>query len=232
PNSNTPPPEVKTRSPAPNAGNRCSNDPPTWLPYGSKFDPQAQRFPSGDTEMNRIRLERQGAFIAAVLAALCLTAPAVRAADDADLRNRALALNDVTGDEPINGQVRALVADPAGTKKLLAVALPMVKEKDQPFNYNAAYILGRAALQLKEYETSQAFYRACVDQAAKIRSPQKLIQGLTGLMSVIDFLYLEKKYDETAKLCQEFLEILEREGITQEVKEDVLRQWIRALTKQ
>ena len=57
------------------------------------------------------------------------------AADEqSELRQKALSLNDITGDDPIEGQVKDLVADPAGTKKLLAVAVKMAKEKEQPFS--------------------------------------------------------------------------------------------------
>ena len=61
----------------------------------------------------------------------------IRAADDdTALRKRALALNEITGDDPIRGEIRVLTDDKDGTKKLLAVALKMAKEKDPPFNFN------------------------------------------------------------------------------------------------
>jgi tetratricopeptide (TPR) repeat protein len=171
------------------------------------------------------------ALIAGAPAGVSLAARGI-APDEKALENRALALNDITGDEPIRGQIRTLVADPEGTKKLFAAAVALAKQKDQPFNFNAAYILARAAVELKDYTAGETFYRVCLDQAAKLKSAAKLVAGLRGLSTIIDLLYLEKKYDETAKLCQDFLEILEKEQITQEVKEDVLRQWIRALIKQ
>jgi tetratricopeptide (TPR) repeat protein len=183
--------------------------------------------------MDRFGLRRlTAAFALVVLCAPGFAEAPERPADDGDLKAKALALNDVTGDEPIQGQIKALAADPAGTKKLLAAAVPLAKAKEQPFNYNGAYVLARAALELKDYEAAQVFFRVCVDQAVKVRSPQKIVQGLSGLDSIIRLLYADKKYDETAKLCQEFLELLEKEGISQEVREGVLRQWIRALVKQ
>src|SRR5580658_7034769 len=72
--------------------------------------------------------------------------------DKNGLREKALALNDVTGDETIKGEIKALVDAPEAAKKLLAVAVPMAKEKDQPFNYNGAFILANAALVLKDLE--------------------------------------------------------------------------------
>lgn len=55
-------------------------------------------------------------------------APA-RADDDEALRKRALGFNKVTGDDPIKGEVKALLADKATAKKLLAVAAKMAEEK-------------------------------------------------------------------------------------------------------
>src|SRR5262245_30778872 len=153
-------------------------------------------------------------------------------AEDKALESGALALNDVTGEEPMNGQVGARIADEEGAKKLFAVASRLAKEKDQPFNFNAAFILARAATQLKDYGAGQVFYRVCLDQASMLRSREKIVQSLTGLSTIIDLLYYEKKYEETAKLSQEFLEILEKQGFPEEIKGDVLRQWIRALIKQ
>jgi tetratricopeptide (TPR) repeat protein len=168
-------------------------------------------------------------------AALCLLwhgAAALRAADEPDWRSRALALNDVTGDLAIAGEIRDLSADPAKAKKLLSVAMPLAKEKNQPFNYNAAYILASTALQVKDPKASQVFYQICAEQAAKLRSVQKLVQAYSGMLGVIDQLYVDKKYDESAKLCQSFLEMLQREQVTDRLKDDVLRRMIRALARQ
>jgi tetratricopeptide (TPR) repeat protein len=178
--------------------------------------------------MKTWRYVRPAALVALAVTVFNTSAPLI--ADD-DLRQKALALNSVTGDEPIDGQVRALSTNQTEAKKLLAFALTMSKEKDQPFNFNATYILGQVALRVKEYETSQVFFRLCVEQSAKLGSTRKLLQGLAGLESNISALFADKKYEETAKLCQELLEIFERERISQEFREDILRQWIRALTK-
>src|SRR5260370_42271951 len=75
----------------------------------------------------------------------------IRAADDdAALRKRILALNEITGEDPIRGEIRLLTDDKEGTKKLLAVALKMPKEKDPPFNFNSAWILRVAAEDAKD----------------------------------------------------------------------------------
>jgi tetratricopeptide (TPR) repeat protein len=159
---------------------------------------------------------------------LVISAPKA-AADDSDLRQKALALNDITGDDTIEGEIKALVKDRAGTKQLLAVAVPMTKEKDQPFNYTGAFILARAAHLLKDVEASQVLYRVCADQAYKLRSAEKLAQAFGGL---IDLLYENKKYDEGVKVCQEFLEKKEDEGRMRAFKFVVLRLMIQGKAKQ
>jgi tetratricopeptide (TPR) repeat protein len=154
-------------------------------------------------QMTRIRV-RLGIAVAALLLAAWSVLPARAADDDAKLRERALKLNDVTGADPIKGEVQALVQRPEDTKKLLAVALVMAKEKEQPFNYNAAFILARTADRLKEVEAAQAFYRLCAAQAKKLGSSSKLVESYFGL---IELLYENKKYEESDKVCQEFLEM-------------------------
>src|SRR5215475_12405034 len=99
--------------------------------------------------MDRARLARHaGWWMLLGLAAFWVASP-VRAAGDAardeELRKKALSLNNVTGDDPIKGQIKELAEDKEGTKKLLGVAVAMSKEKPQPFNFNAAYVLARAA---------------------------------------------------------------------------------------
>src|SRR2546421_9730062 len=89
------------------------------------------------------------------VACVCLTTRCVvgsgRAAeDDAVLRARAPALNDVEGDEVIQRKVRALVADAAGTRKLLVLAVSLAREKAPPFQFNAAFVLGEAARRLQD----------------------------------------------------------------------------------
>jgi tetratricopeptide (TPR) repeat protein len=173
-----------------------------------------------------------GLIAALLFSTLGLIQPIRAADDDAALRKRALALNDVTGDDPIKGEINALVQDSANTKKLLAAAQRMAKENDQVFSYNAAFILARAALQLKELGSSLEFYKICADQAGKLQSSYKLVQACLGMMAIIDLLYVEKKYEESSKLSQEFLELLERQRVNERFKEEVLRRMIQALTKQ
>jgi tetratricopeptide (TPR) repeat protein len=143
---------------------------------------------------------RRGLVALALLLSVGLVVPA-RAVDD-DLRKRALALNLITGADPLKGQVLLLLDDPAGTRKLLAVAVKMAKEKPQPFGPNATRILAETASKLKEVEAAETFYRLYSEQALKRLSGEGVSTAYIGL---IDVLYRSKKYAETEELCKEFL---------------------------
>src|SRR5438094_981855 len=92
--------------------------------------------------MHTTRIGLRHGLVALALLLLAGRTPQARAADDdAKLREQALALNEVTGNDPIRGKIKELVGNTAGAKKLLAAAVGMTKGKDQPFNFNAAYIL-------------------------------------------------------------------------------------------
>lgn len=163
---------------------------------------------------------------AILLAALTLTGHL--AADDDALRREVLALNNLTGTDPINAKIEALVKDKDRTQKLLEVAGKMVKEKDQPFNYNALYILARTAQEFNDLAGSEAFYRLAVDHALKLQSGQKMAQSFGGL---IDLYYAHKKYDETVKICREFLEIQGNDAVNR-LKPAVMERMIQSLARQ
>src|SRR5262249_13599366 len=167
------------------------------------------------------------------LAAFWVASPVLAAGDaarDEELRKKALSLNNLTGDDPIKGQIKELADDKDGTKKLLGVAVAMSKEKPQPFNFNAAYVLARAAQEQDNLEACTTFYRVCAAEAMKVKSGQKLAQAYGGL---IDILYAHKKFDESEKVCKEFLELEEDEGgSVRLLKSAVLRRMIQAIAKQ
>jgi len=162
-------------------------------------------------------------------AVLLLTAAySAPAADDNPLREKALQLNSITGQTAIRGKVVELLDDKTETKKLIAEAVKIAKEDEQPFNYTGAFILARAAHALKENDNSLVFYKVCVDQAVKLKSGQKLVEVYDGLIS----LYMDtKKYDEAVKTCRQFLEIKGDERMEQ-IKPFVMEQMILALTQQ
>jgi len=141
---------------------------------------------------------------AAIVVLLAGLSGVARAADDDALRRKALALNDITGLSAMEGQLRQLVKDEAGTKKLIAAAVKMADEKPQPFNYNAAFVLAKCAQVFKDSDAAQRFYKICVEDAKKLQSPTKLIEVYDGL---IDLFSQNGKFDDAIKACQEFLEL-------------------------
>src|SRR5262249_14870461 len=124
-----------------------------------------------------------------------------------------------------------LLEDLNGTKQLLKTATAMAKEKEQPFNYNAAFILARVSLGLRDPEASAVFHRLCIKQAAQLKSAEKLTESYLGMLGLIDLYYATRKYDETAKLCQEVLEFLEKERTGQRLKDEVVRRMIQAVAR-
>ncbi|HEX5271103.1 MAG TPA: tetratricopeptide repeat protein [Gemmataceae bacterium] len=145
-----------------------------------------------------------GLRLALTVAALALAGLTRAADDDKALRQQVLALNQITGDAPMRGEILTLVEDKANTPKLLALAVKMAGEKDQPLNFNAAYVLARTSQLLKDSDAARTMYRVCIDQAKKVASPTKLFDAYRGLIA--DY-YVAGKYDDARKLCQEFLDL-------------------------
>jgi tetratricopeptide (TPR) repeat protein len=160
------------------------------------------------------------------LAAVAL-AGSTRAADDSALRKKALGLNEITGKDPLQGQVLALLQDPTETRKLLKVAAGMAKEKPQPFNLNATLVLAATAEDLKDVEASAAFYKLHAEQGLKLLSGRALSTAYAGLIQ----LYFEnKKYDQAEKACREFLGIKGDESI-ERMKPTIIRSLVLTLVK-
>jgi tetratricopeptide (TPR) repeat protein len=170
---------------------------------------------------------RPGVAVAALVLAF-LAVPARAADDDEALRKKALELNKVTGTKAADEKFISLLRDAEGTRKLLAVASRMAKEKDQPFNVNATIILARAAHFFKQPEVAEQFYRLNKDQAVKLLSGERVTQAYEGLAS----LYLaNKKYAECEKLCREFLGIDEGDDAIDRKKPTILRVMLTAQAK-
>jgi tetratricopeptide (TPR) repeat protein len=166
-----------------------------------------------------------------VLAGACLASAAPAPDKDQDLRNKALKLNDVTGEDPVKGEIERLIKDGDTTKKLLDVAEKMIKDtkdKDQPFNYNASYILARSAQKLDQVGQAETFYRLAAKQALELKSATRLAQAYNGLIEV---LFDEKKYEDAEKICREFLGLPSDETIDR-LKVLVLRRLIQAFARQ
>jgi len=164
------------------------------------------------------------------VSALMIAAASAQEGDDS-LREKAKALNSVTGDTAILAKIRELVKDKDGLKKLLAEATSVVKakEKDQPLNYNACYILARAAHVNKNYDASEFFYRQCIEHAFKLKSTQKQAQVFDGL---IDLFERRKRYDEAFYTCQKFVDLKDGDDKVESLKPFVIERMIQILCKQ
>jgi tetratricopeptide (TPR) repeat protein len=156
------------------------------------------------------------------------TTAVARDNDDEKLKEKAKALNKITGDEPEANKVQELIKDPAGTKKLLAVASAMAKDKKDTFNINATMILAKAAYGVRDYEIAEQFYRQNIEQATKVSSSRRIAESYAGLISL---LYNSKKFAETEKACLAYLEQEPDETITR-LRPIVERQMILAVAKQ
>src|SRR5262249_5298913 len=149
-------------------------------------------------------------FVVAVLVLLIgSTGPVPAGGNDEAVRKQALALNRLTGNDPIDGAFNALLKDKKGAKKLLQEAKAMVKESPQPFNYYTALMLAQVAEEFKDLEAGEAFYRVCIDQANKFHSGRKLTQAYVGLIGLY---YDNGKYKSSVKVCKEFLELKTGDG--------------------
>ena len=152
------------------------------------------------------------------------------AADADPLRDKALKLNAITGNDAIEGQLKLLFKDEDGTRKLVAVALKMTKEDPQPFNYTAAFMLARSAHLVKDYDAAQAFYKIATESAFKVQSSARIIQVYDGL---IDLFIENKKFDDAIKACREFLQIdnSDKSSPINRVKPFVMERMIQSLAK-
>jgi tetratricopeptide (TPR) repeat protein len=138
-----------------------------------------------------------------VLTAACLALPA--RGDEASLRRQITALNQITGSAAVEGRYQELKKDPAQARALVKAGLALLKEsKKQPLTYNGAYLLARAAQDLKNVKASETFYRVCTKEAVKLESTLKIAQSYGGLL---DLLRDAKKLKEAARVCREVLEL-------------------------
>jgi pentatricopeptide repeat protein len=118
-------------------------------------------------------------------------------------------LNKVTGNDALQGALKELLDDKDGTKKLVAAAQPLAKDNKGGLSYNAALLLGAVSGEMKDFTAAEAFYRICMEQAAKLQSFRKILQSYGGL---IDLYSDNKKYDDAARICRELLELKTDDG--------------------
>jgi predicted Zn-dependent protease len=154
----------------------------------------------GDSLMVGTRRVEWVCLSALILAGL---ASAGRCEDGVSARERALALNNLTGGTSIKAEIKALTTKPDEGKQILAAAVELAKEKEQPFNYNAALVLGTTSSQLKDAAAAQTFFLICLDQAIKLKSDSKVEASYAGLTGVSKMLAAAKKAEASEALWKE-----------------------------
>lgn len=148
--------------------------------------------------------------IAFVSLAGLLTADCAWGAESNDaILKRIKALDQVTGTQAMQGALKMLQDDKEGAKKVIAAALPMAQAKKKTLSYNAALVLGLLAADMKDMPKSEAFFRVCMEKAAKLQSPDRLLQAYGGL---IDLYFDQKKFADSARICRELLELKTDDG--------------------
>lgn len=123
---------------------------------------------------------------------------------DASPAKKLAELNSLTGELALEGALKDLMADKEQVRSLIKQAKEKAKDKKSPLSYNAARVLARAAADLKDYKSSEFFYRLCMEDALKLLSTQRLLESYGEL---IDVLYDNKMYPEAIALSQELLEL-------------------------
>ena len=114
-----------------------------------------------------------------------------------------LELNQLTGKDMLQAKLKWLLTHPAESKKVLAAALPLAKEKPGSINFNAALILARVARFQKDLPACETFYRFCMQDAIKMFSETQLFESYGGLSEAF---FENRKFAESARVCKDILE--------------------------
>ena len=118
-------------------------------------------------------------------------------------RQSAGARTQITGEDAELGKIFELIEDAGHTKPLLAEAVKIAKEKDQPFNVNATLILARTAQLLRQTDDSATSSTSSTSTRRRSsKAPRESAKGYSGLIKT---LYDGGKYEDSDKACEDFL---------------------------
>jgi tetratricopeptide (TPR) repeat protein len=185
------------------------------------------------SEIDAMGATRNILWAAAVAVGVVLPAAAAPSptADDTP-QKKLLRLNELTGDDAALGKIFEFVEEGRAAKSLLQEAAKIAKDKgkEQPFNVNATFVLAKTAELLRETDVAETFYRIHIDQTLQLMSWEKLGEGYTGLIKT---LYQDRRFEESEKVCQEFLSINDRDKESLKlIKPGVLRQMVLIMGKE
>jgi tetratricopeptide (TPR) repeat protein len=148
-------------------------------------------------------------FVAAALGLIMVAAPFASAqVKTANLEKEMIELNKMTGEQAMQGLLQNLLNDKDRAKRMIAMAVEWTKEKDK-LNYNFAYVLGLMAGDMKDLPACEKLMRVCIEHGVKLQSPRRLVQSYGAL---IDVYFENKKYDQSARLCNEVLNLKTDDG--------------------
>ncbi len=145
------------------------------------------------------------AITVALVCTWTMAAPVPTVTDD-QLKEQALKLNSLTTTDAMQAKLTELLKDKVIAKRLVGVASGMqaeAKKGESPFKFNAAFLLGKMAQNLKDYKNAEAFYLFCQASAKKLESGSQMAQSYDGL---IDLYWDQKKFQAVEDLCAELLE--------------------------
>jgi len=145
------------------------------------------------------------ALTAALVAVWAIAAPVPAVTDD-QLKEQALKLNSLTTTDAMQTKLTEVLKDKPLAKRLVGVAAAMqaeAKKGESPFKFNAAFLLGKVAHNLKDYKSAEKFYLFCKTSSEKLESGSQMAQAYDGL---IDLYWDQKKFQDVETLCGELLE--------------------------
>ena len=145
------------------------------------------------------------------------------------IKDELLKLNEIKDEDARRKKLRAFVKDKEQAKKAVAVAAKMMKsaDKEKPFKFEAAMLLGQAAHYLKDYTTAKLFYDHCAAAATKVESAEKMTQAYEGM---VDMYFDSKKYQQAVDLVEKVVELMGPEEF-EAVKPFFLERLIQAKAK-
>lgn len=149
------------------------------------------------------------------------------------LKERVQQINkDATNLEAADAKLKELVKDKKTAAALVTMAAKMMRDADEgkrAFRFYPALVFGKAAENVKDYESAELFYNFCTDNAINELQSGRLI--VTAVENQLEFLWARKRYKDVEELCDKFL-VLEGDRNLNNAKIFVMERQIQAMAKQ
>src|SRR5262249_39356416 len=102
------------------------------------------------------------------------------------------------------------------------------KGKENPFNFNGAILVAKAAHYLKRYDIAEPFYEYLIENATTLKSGSKMLQAYEGL---IEMYWDNKKYALVVETCEKYMDAKGPKEF-EEAKPFILERLIQAKAKE